>query len=106
MSEFQIDDSTKVVTKTKIYLEITEDKTREIIADSIIQQVCTGAPYEIFYSGRFLNLCRTGYKDDVATYPGGIFDCSAEDVRAYYLAKVCRFGARVSEQSFAVIDSE
>ena len=60
---------------------------------------------EIQVDGKWLYLCRTDLKDDVATYRGDDWETGIEEVRQRYYQGI-RYGARLSEnEGFCVVDS-
>lgn len=99
-TEYQLDDETKVVAKTLIYLELSEQKTRDALKYGDIKD------RKIRYMGRNLLLCRTDYKDGICTYPENAWKLCDDKLREFYLSKVGVRGARVFGTVFAVIDAE
>lgn len=56
------------------------------------------------YNGKYLHLCRTDFKDDIRTWVESTTTNYFSDPLGYFAIN-CRYGARITDESFYVIDA-
>ena len=81
---------------------LSPEKAREVLDGIEYRRVSEGdwTEVEVFYNGQWLGLCRTDLYDDVATSSDMT---RRKDPITYYRKKI-KFGARITDELFCVID--
>ena len=105
-AKYNYDGNMQIVARTKIYVELSEWLTRQVLQVGDMRVPYDGGLQQIQFMGQWMTVARTDYCDDVCTHPYGQAGLSIPEARKFFLSLVGPRGARVTGYTFAVIDSE